>query len=281
MKRNTLPPFKLRRHSGLALLCTEVKPAGGAKALFAVTTRRGGTSFSRGDLNLSHGTGDEDSNVEENRRRLLEALEEILPGSKGIAGLRQRHTADVLHLHEDNHESFLAREFEGDGMATGIPGLWLSISIGDCLPVMISDPRVPALAMAHAGWGGTASRIVEAAVARLVEDFGCDPAGMTAVLGPCIRVARYEVDERVFDRFADHWKPGEWEPFVLERRGAHGYLDLAAANTYLLEASGVPPDNIVDFRLCTGSLPALFFSHRRDGLPGGRMLALGTIVSRR
>ena len=82
-------------------------------------------------------------------------LRRSLPGSKGIAGLRQRHTADVLHLHEDNHEAFLAREYEGDGMATGMPGLWLSISIGDCLPVMIFDPHVPALAMAHAGWGGT------------------------------------------------------------------------------------------------------------------------------
>ena len=259
----------------------QTKPGDGAGALFVVTTRRGGTSFARGDLNLSHGTGDDGSNVEENRRRLLAALERILPGSNGVAGLRQRHTADVLHLDEGNRDAFLAREFEGDGMATALQNQWLSISIGDCLPVMIFDPQVPALAMAHAGWGGTASRIVEAAVARLVEDFGCLPGRMVAVLGPCVHVAAYEVDERVFDSFAQHWAPGEWERFVAERRGAHGHLDLNAANHYLLESSGLPRDNIVDFDLCTGQLPALFFSHRRDGLPGGRMLALGAIAPKR
>ncbi len=61
-------------------------------------------------------------------------------------------------------------------------------------------------------------------------------------------------------------------------RDGRGYLDIPSANRNLLLEAGVPPEQISDFGLCTAALPALFFSHRRDGLPSGRMMVLACLV---
>ena len=71
------------------------------------------------------------------------------------------------------------------------------------------------------------------------EEFGCDPAGMTAQLGPCIRPPHYEVD------------------FAAEiRRQCRG-----------LRA-------VVDCGSCTASEPSRYYSYRREKGQTGRMLAL-------
>jgi len=277
----SIPPFKLKRVGGLDLLCHEIEVEGertGAQMI--VSGRRGGVSFDRGDLNLSYGTGDDTEAVKENRLLLARALANltVAPKSDKIACLRQRHTSDVLRLDENNAERFFRCELEGDGMVTGLPGIWLSISIGDCLPVLIFDSVRRVLAMVHAGWSGTAERVVKAAVSRMVSDFACSAKDMVAVLGPCIRRGLYEVDGPVFRAFEKNWSRRDLDSCVADKNGGRGYLDLATANRLLLQRCGLAPGRIRDFGMCTGSLSALFFSHRRDGLPSGRMLALATFI---
>jgi YfiH family protein len=269
-----VPPFRMHRNGALDILCYEAQGA-----LLAVATRRGGVSFGRGDLNLSHGTGDLSEAVKGNLGILRHALDTLgaAPGVR-IAGLRQRHTNFVHSIDGENLVHFLNRELEGDGMITSLEDVWLSISIGDCLPIMLFDPLRRVLAMIHAGWGGTAARIAEAALLQMSEHHGCRPPEMTAVLGPCIRTWRYQVDERVSDEFGRHWRQSGWREFLHDCRDGRGYLDLAAANRALLLETGMREEHIIDFGLCTGALPALFFSHRRDGLPGGRMLALASML---
>ncbi len=275
-----IPPYRMYRKGALDLLLLQVAgPDGKRGALMVVPTRRGGVSFGRGDLNLSSTGGDSPDLVQGNRGILSHALESLESAPKvRIAGLRQRHTADVFQVDRENVESFVDRRHEGDGMITRLDDVWLSISIGDCLPVMLFDPGARALGMVHAGWGGTAARISEAAVRMMITEFGCEPGNIVAVFGPCIRGWRYQVDRNVFDGFKQHWENDEWQRFISDSSDGRGYLDLAAANRALLIENGVDEANIIDFGLCTGALPALFFSHRRDGLPGGRMLALAALL---
>jgi polyphenol oxidase len=132
--------------------------------------------------------------------------------------------------------------------------------------------------MVHAGWRGTVQRIAAAAVERMRVDFGCKPGDLWVALGPAIGPSAYEVDSPVFEAFeGEGW--ADWERFILDRRGDRGYLDLFAANRSVLGDCGVPGEQIVEFGLCTHTLSALFFSHRRDGLPGGRMFALGCMLT--
>ncbi|HUX07605.1 MAG TPA: peptidoglycan editing factor PgeF [Acidobacteriota bacterium] len=275
-----IPPFRMRRDGALDLLCLEVAAAdGNPGALMVVSTRRGGVSFGRGDLNLSDGTGDAPDLVLGNRGMFTHTLDSLAsaPAAR-IAGLRQRHTADIHQVDSENVESFIDRRHEGDGMITRLDDVWLSISIGDCLPVMLYDPHSRVLGMVHAGWEGTAARIAEAAVEQMADEFGCNPSDLVAVLGPCIRPWRYQVDGRVFEKFRTRWAGEGWQRFLSDSSDGRGYLDLAAANRALLLENGLSGEKVVDFGLCTGALPALFFSHRRDDLPGGRMLALAALL---
>ncbi len=200
-------PFKLRRMGNLDLLVSEVPGVSGRRgARMIVTTRRGGTSFGRGDLNLSSGSGDDHQAVLHNRNTLFAALG---ISADEVAGLRQRHSADVVDVTERNWRQLARRELAGDGMVTSLTGRWLSVSIGDCLAILLFDPVKEVLALAHAGWAGTARRIAEEAVGKMEGDYGCRPSDMRALLSPCIRPPGYQVDGPVFDLFGRHWR--EWE----------------------------------------------------------------------
>ena len=260
-------PFRVRRVGDLDLLSCRFGPEGEAEMI--VTTRRGGFSFGRRDLNLSRGTGDGADDVSRNRGKLLSALG-LAPA--GVAGLRQRHSDVVVEADESSWNRLAGRELDGDGLVTRMTGRWLSVGVGDCLPVALFDPARRVIALLHAGWAGTANRIVEAALRKVVGEFGSRPADLHAVLGPCIRPSAYQVDGPVLERFGRRWRG--WRRFVCDGDGGRAYLDLAGANRGLLLEGGVPRGQIADFGLCTHALAALFFSHRRDGLPSGRMLAL-------
>lgn len=265
------PPFRLRRISGLDFLESALGRREGARLI--VTTRRGGLSFDRGDLNLSFGTNDGRDLVNANRAKVFGALG-IFPAR--FAGLRQKHSTKIVYLDESNIEKAAKWDLEGDALITRNPGFWLSISIGDCLAVALYNSRRKVLALAHAGWAGTAGRIVELVLKRMKDEFECLPGETWAALSPCIHRSHYQVDGPVFEVFAGNWN--DWEHFFADRNAGRGYLDLPAANMSLLVEGGIPREQILDFGLCTYSLPALFSSHRREGAVSGRMLVLASMT---
>ena len=81
-----------------------------------------------------------------------------------------------------------------DGLITADPRVCLGIYVADCGPVYLVDPVARVIAVLHSGRKGSELGITGAAIERMRADFGCDPARMTAVLGPCIRPPNYEID---------------------------------------------------------------------------------------
>jgi len=51
-----------------------------------------------------------------------------------------------------------------DGHATGAPGLLLTVTVADCIPVYLVAPDKRVVALLHAGWRGTVGRILERGV---------------------------------------------------------------------------------------------------------------------
>ncbi|HEX73046.1 MAG TPA: laccase domain-containing protein, partial [Candidatus Hydrogenedentes bacterium] len=74
---------------------------------------------------------------------------------------------------------------EADGLVTQQPGIALCVSVADCAPVLLFDPRVGAVAALHAGREGTRQNIVGAGVQALADGFAAQPASLYAVIGPC------------------------------------------------------------------------------------------------
>jgi YfiH family protein len=157
-----------------------------------------------------------------------------------------------------------------DGLVTNLADTCLMVLVADCVPVLLCDPRRRVVAAVHAGWRGTASRIVTRAVDLMVVELGCRPSDILAGLGPAIAKADYEVGTEVIaaiasavpagiERVASESGPGKW------------MLDLHEANRLLLREAGLPDENI---ELAPGSTYTdrrEYFSARRDGVRTGRI----------
>lgn len=81
-----------------------------------------------------------------------------------------------------------------DGLITDDPRVCLGIYVADCGALYLVEPERRVIGLLHSGRKGTELGITRAAIARMVSQFGCDPARMVVQLGPCIRPPHYEID---------------------------------------------------------------------------------------
>jgi len=227
------------------------------------TTRAGGVSTPPYDsLNLGLSSGDDEAPVAENRRRVLEAFG-VMQGE--VCAFHQVHSAEVVEA----RPSWFERE--ADGMVTNRPGLLLVVSTADCLPVLFHDPVQGVVGAAHCGWRGTVGGIAGEVVRRMVRCYGSSPADLRVAFGPSILGPCYQVGEEVVAAFREAGFP---ERVATPDDEGRFRLDVAAANRWTLERSGVRPENIWESGLCTHCDPERFFSHRRDRGRTGRHWAV-------
>ncbi len=219
----------------------------------AFSTRLGGVSEGTyASLNLGRMTGDDPDHVEENRRRLCEA---VGADAARLTLNRQQHSATVHRAHPGR------RGEPGDGLWTDEPGVPMLALAADCLPVAIAATDGEArLAILHAGWRG----LLEGVIAEGMRAVGISAA---AAIGPAIGPCCYEVGDEVARPFA--------ECFGDDVRH-EGKLDLWTSCERALRAAGVESVERVD--LCTRCNPELLFSHRRDGPMRGGQGVIGVVV---
>lgn len=163
----------------------------------------------------------------------------------------------------------------GDALFTRQRRRPLAVFTADCVPLIVVDPERQALGVAHAGWRGTVKGIASRLVAALVEQAGAQAARLRAAIGPSIGPCCYEVDEPVVGPLRTAF-PAAWERWARPARPGRWLLDLWAANAEQLTAAGVPPEAILNPRLCTGCRQDLFFSYRKEGL-AGRLATLAVL----
>ncbi|MDR2494135.1 MAG: polyphenol oxidase family protein [Spirochaetaceae bacterium] len=163
-------------------------------------------------------------------------------------------------------------EAEGDGIVTDDPAAILSVTVADCLPVFLHDPKRGVFALVHSGWRGTGISL--RALARMREIWHTRPEETAAILGPCVRECCYEVPEgRARDfaaRFGGEGGAYPLGPVAREEAGLWS-MDLQAANARLLVHAGIR--NIAVCEDCTACDQRLG-SFRREGERYTRMFAL-------
>jgi YfiH family protein len=212
----------------------------------AFTTRLGGVSEGPyASLNLGRKSGDDVKRVDENRRRMCEAVGADL---ERLALNYQVHSDRVVRA------APARRGEHADGLWTDEPGLPVLAMSADCLPIVLAraEGNEPAVAVLHAGWKGLLAGIVEAGVDAL------GGGSLAAAIGPGIGPCCYEVGEEVAAPFRERF--GD---VVRERR-----LDLWTSAERALRAAGV--EQVDRFDRCTACEPETFFSHRRDNGNTGR-----------
>lgn len=184
------------------------------------------------------------------------------------SGAGQPGEDDIQRPHADG--CFSARSGQGAWVCTA-----------DCTPALIADSRTGQVAAAHAGWRGTAAKIVPEAIAKLQAQ-GSQLEDLRVLLGPAIAGDVYQVGEDVAaeigssivqaDEFADqgalvqHLLAIDHPPLLPDAQPGHVRLDVRRVNQIQLEQLGLAPEQVATAPHCTYQEPERFFSYRRTKL---------------
>lgn len=184
------------------------------------------------------------------------ALRRALPEFRAVVLGNQVHGVEVMPV--DSAIGWV--QVEGiDGWMTSTRGILLTITIADCVPVYLAVPG-RAVALLHAGWRGTAGRILQQGMARLTSATGAPARDVTMHCGVGICGSCYEVGSEVMDGCGvPHEGPG---PFHLDLRGQ-----------LVRQAVALGIETISTSPWCSAHDGDRFFSHRRSGGTDGRMVA--------
>lgn len=229
-------------------------------------TRKGGASSGIfAGLNCGTGSSDQSDIVTINRTRVAEAIGVGLPH---LTTVHQVHSADVVQV-----TAPLPDRPRADAMVTATPGMALAVLTADCQPVLFADPRAHVIGAAHAGWRGTKDGVLEATIDAMVT-LGAVRDRISAVIGPCISQAAYEVGPEFFETFTDD-DPAAIRYFI-NGRGDRVLFDLPGYGLARLRGAGIGSAEWT--RHCTYAAPERFFSYRRTTHAGeadyGRLISV-------
>jgi YfiH family protein len=219
----------------------------------AFFTRQGGVSDGiYASLNGGIGSSDEPAKVQENRRRMAEALG---VEHDALISVYQVHSPDAVIV----EGPWRGERPKADALVTAMPGLALGITTADCGPVLFADEEARVIGAAHAGWRGAVTGVLESTLTAM-ERLGARREKIVAVLGPTISQNAYEVGPDFIRRFTEE-APGHERFFKEAERPDHAMFDLPGFIGGRLEAAGIGA--FTNLGLCTYSDEERFFSYRR------------------
>jgi polyphenol oxidase len=187
---------------------------------------------------------------------------------------------------------------EADGLYSDRPHEAVWVCSADCTPVLIADVQTGQVAAVHAGWRGTAARIVPVAIAKLQAN-GSQLKDLRVAMGPAIAGEVYQVTtavaaqvgqsilnpeniefqddgqkhEHIVQTLIQHPTP----PIFADEKVGHARLDVRQVNAIQLQQLGLNKEQIAIAPHCTYQDPERFFSYRRDNR---RQVQWSGIVSR-
>lgn len=230
----------------------------------AITTRHGGVSLPPFDsLNLSTSVGDDPSAVQENYRRVHQALALDL---RTTVDARQAQAGDVAIITGQHRGT---RINQVDALATNVPGIPLMLRFADCVPIFFYDPFHRAIAVAHAGWRGTVAKVVANTVHAMKEAFGTHAEDIRSCVGPSIGPCCYNIGGDVRVRVQEAFAAAD---DLLITRSDSVSLDLWEANASILRDLGVGEIEIAG--MCTSDNTGDLYSWRKENARTGRFAAV-------
>jgi len=237
----------------------------GPAFLGGLTTRLG---FPKGDA----------ASPQDGRAQVREVLAKALQTTpENFAWCKQVHGGTVVEARTSGFQG------EGDALVSRDSSLGLLISVADCIPVLLWNPRTPgtrpaaqaqstaeaqsaaAFGVAHAGWRGLLAKILPATVDALAL-LGTPPLSLRAWIGPSICIEHFEVGEEVAGQFPERFveRRDEWPK---------SHLDLKSYAVHQLQEAGLVDKSIAVCPDCTYAQADFYHSYRRDQGICGRQLA--------
>jgi YfiH family protein len=207
-------------------------------------------------LNVSLAVGDDAERVERNRRLVARCMQ-----AGQLLFARQVHGDAVLVVEGGAAGSSAADHPEGpvgDALVTARPGQFLGVTVADCQPILMYDPRRRVVANVHAGWRGSVTNVAGRTLAVMVERFGCVPGDVQVGIGPSLGPCCAE--------FVNYRQEIPRELWSYRRGPVH--FDFWEMSRDQLTRAGVPRDQIHVSGLCTKCRTDSFFSYRGEKTTG-------------
>lgn len=210
--------------------------------------------------------------------RTPEELIEVLESEAAVYRVKQVHGNAVLSPQEIIKISQEKQVFaDADGIIAddSKQGVW--VASADCNPVLIGDINTGRVAAIHAGWRGTAQRIVPNAIARF-QAAGSDLADLRIAIGPAISGEVYQVGENVAaqvgqsilkdredkEAILQELFAMENSPLLEDEQPGRVRLDVRRVNQIQLQQLGISNEQIAIAPHCTYQQSDYFFSYRRS-----------------
>lgn len=255
-----------------------LEECGIVKHLFS--SRIGGVSQGYyASMNLSTNGEESMEVILENYRRIASVLGESV---EQFVKSKQTHTTNVMRVTREDAGKGITKPLsytDVDGLITNEPGLVLSTTYADCVPLYFVDPVHKAIGLSHSGWRGTVGKMGKQTLLAMKDAFGTESKDVICAIGPSICKDCYEVSEDVVMAFEDAFSKNMHllkredksadaengnELFYKKENGKY-QLDLWNANKLVLLEAGVLEDHIQITDLCTCCNPDYLFSHRATG----------------
>ncbi|BAZ06264.1 peptidoglycan editing factor PgeF [Calothrix sp. NIES-3974] len=166
----------------------------------------------------------------------------------------------------------------GDGVMSdaSVEGQSVWVASADCTPALIGDIQTGQVTAIHAGWRGTAQKIIPVAIA-MMQNHGSRLQDLRIALGPAIAGEVYQVSletamevgaticpakepEEMMGMLMD----GENPPLLPDPEVGKVRLDVRRINAMQMENMGISPEQIAIAPYCTYQNPEHFFSYRRQ-----------------
>lgn len=202
--------------------------------------RHGGTSQGIYDsLNMSIRSQDTPDNVWQNLNIAMHYYNKDL---SNLNILKQGTTNKAIYIASpERYQTF------ADGAVTDKKGIVLAIRTADCAPVLFYDKEHQIIGVAHAGWRGALSGILENTL-DIMLSLGAKPKTIAAAIGPCLQKESFECQKDMYDKFMQtessykkffypqdktHWL-FDAEKFCCERLLKYGLQNITTSgiNTY-------------------------------------------------
>jgi len=192
---------------------------------------------------------------------------------KQVHGNSVLNTQDLQPLVKSSNHNWA----EADGIFANETNQSVWVASADCNPVLIADRQTRKVAALHAGWRGTAQRIIPEAIA-LFQAQGSNLADLRVAIGPAIAGEIYQVGIKVAaevgrsmitdSEIADESLVEQIlaianSPLLPDEHPGRVRLDVRRVNQIQLLNLGLSESQIAIAPFCTFQQPDYFFSYRR------------------
>ena len=212
-------------------------------------------------------------------------LAKVIAPEARVYRVKQVHSADVLLTSEVEAAIAAGLPLLPDGSLAAFPladgivtdklnqAVWACSA--DCTPALIGDVETGQVAAVHAGWRGTAKKILPNAIARLQAQ-GSQLKNLRIALGPAIDGSVYQVGHNVAievgksvvphldgKELIEHLMAIDNPPILSDKTEGRVRLDVRRINQMQLSEMGIKLEWIAIAPHCTYQEPDRFFSYRR------------------